>query len=88
MLTQTLRAAGCELSVAVEATGWELMLQFARYGVGITVVNDFCPAPKGMVGIPLEGAPHVTYYQIGRAGFTSQGSEAMRKLIVETLPSG
>jgi DNA-binding transcriptional LysR family regulator len=35
-------------SVAVEATGWELMLQFARVGLGIAVVNDFCTVPRGL----------------------------------------
>jgi DNA-binding transcriptional LysR family regulator len=84
MLQQLLRASGCELDVAVEATGWELMLQFARYGLGVTVVNDFCPAPRGMVGVPLEGAAPITYYLIERGGRPSQGAEAMRRLIVET----
>jgi hypothetical protein len=61
------------------------MLQFAKYGVGITVVNDFCPAPAGTVGIPLQGAPEVTYYQIGRSGFVSRGTEVLQKLITATV---
>jgi len=85
MLLQLLRAAGCEPVVAVEVTGWEPALQFARYGVGIAVVNDFCPAPRGMVAIPLAGAPAITYYAVTRAGLASQGTEAMRRLIVETV---
>lgn len=88
MLQQLLRASGCELQVAVEATGWELMLQFAGYGLGITVVNDFCPAPKGMTELALEGAPRTTYYVLERPGFTSDGTAAMRRLIVETVRSG
>ena len=87
MLQQLLRASGCELSVAVEATGWELMLQFARYGIGVAVVNDFCPAPRGMVGIPLEGAAPITYYLIERPGSPSPGAQAMRKLLFETVTS-
>lgn len=85
MLQQLMRANGSDLNVAVEATGWELTLQFARYGVGLAVVNDFCPVPKGMVGIPLEGAPEVTYYLIVREGLTSKGTEAMRDLIADTV---
>lgn len=85
MLEQLMRTSGGTLNVAVEATGWELMIQFARYGVGITVVNDFCPVPKGMVGIPLKGAPEVTYYLIVRDAFTSNGTEVMRELIAETV---
>jgi LysR family transcriptional regulator, low CO2-responsive transcriptional regulator len=87
MLQQLLRASGCELTVAVEATGWELMLQFAKYGVGVAVVNDFCPAPRGMVGIPLEGAAPITYYLIERDGRPSQGAEAMRALLFDTARS-
>lgn len=86
MLQQLMRANGNELDVAVEATGWELMLQFARYGVGIAVVNDFCPVPKSMVGIPLQGAPEVTYHLIERGGLASKGTELMRELITATVP--
>jgi DNA-binding transcriptional LysR family regulator len=85
MLQQLMRASGGDLNVAVEATGWELMLHFARYGVGLAVVNDFCPVPRGMVGIPLDGAPEVTYYLIVRGGLTGKGIEAMRDLITETV---
>ncbi len=84
MLQQLLRASGRELDVAVEATGWELMLQFARYRLGIAVVNDFCPVPAGMVGLPLKGAPAATYYLVSR-GARSEGVEAMRALIRATV---
>lgn len=87
MVQQLLRAAGCEPVVAVEATGWELALQFARYGVGLAIVNDFCPAPRGMVAIPLAGAPPITYYALARAGLASPGTEALLRLIAETVPA-
>jgi LysR family transcriptional regulator, low CO2-responsive transcriptional regulator len=85
MLTQLLRASGHAPSVAVEASGWDLMLQFARYGLGLAVVNDFCPAPTGTIGIPLRDAPDVTYHLIGRTGFTSRGTDALHALIRETI---
>jgi DNA-binding transcriptional LysR family regulator len=87
MLTQLLESASVTWTVAVEATGWELMLQFARYGVGIAVVNDFCPAPRGMRSIPLEGAPTIAYHLVSRPGLTSPGAATMRELIVETMRS-
>jgi LysR family transcriptional regulator, low CO2-responsive transcriptional regulator len=87
MLAQLLNASGCAWTVAVEATGWELMLQFAKYGVGISVVNDFCPVPKGMVGIPLEGAPSIGYYALVRSGFVSPAARSLVELIVETQSS-
>ena len=85
MLQQLLRAAGAELRVAVEATGWELMLQFARYGLGIAVVNDFCAAPKGLIELPLTGAPRTTYHLIERPGATSEATATLHRLIVETV---
>jgi DNA-binding transcriptional LysR family regulator len=87
MLTQLLESASVTWTVAVEATGWELMLQFARYGVGIAVVNDFCPAPRGMRSIPLQGAPTIAYHLVSRPGLTSPGAATMRELIVETMRS-
>lgn len=84
MLTQLLAADGHPLQVAVEATGWELMLQFARYGIAATVVNDFCPAPPGTVAIPLHGAPRTTYYLVTRAALTSRGTQTLHDLIVST----
>jgi len=84
MLAHTFQAAGTALRVAVEATGWELMLQFAKSGMGLAVVNDFCAAPRGMAAVPLVGAPPITYYQVQRVGFTSPGSAALQRLIAET----
>ena len=87
MLNQLLQAARCEWTVAVEATGWELMLQFAKYGLGAAIVNDFCAVPSGMIGVPLEGAPEVSYRLVARTGLMSDGTKALRELIVETVQS-
>ncbi len=85
MLDQLLAAAGAGWTVAVEANGWDLQLQFARYGVGIAVVNDFCPPPPGMVAVPLAGAPPIAYHLVERAGFVPPGAVAIAKNIVETV---
>jgi DNA-binding transcriptional LysR family regulator len=85
MLDQLLAAAGVEWTVAVEANGWDLQLQFARYGVGIAVVNDFCPPPPGMVAVPLAGAPPIAYHLVERAGFLPPGAAALAKMIAETV---
>jgi LysR family transcriptional regulator, low CO2-responsive transcriptional regulator len=84
MLTQLLAAAGHQLQVAVEATGWELMLQFARYGIAATVVNDFCPAPPGTIAIPLPAAPRTTYYLLSRTALTNRCTQTLHELIVST----
>jgi len=83
-LSQVLRAAGVTWTVAVEATGWELMLQFARYGLGIAVVNDFCPVPRGLVGVRLEGVPDVEYHVVTRPGTKRESTHALVRMILET----
>jgi LysR family transcriptional regulator, low CO2-responsive transcriptional regulator len=71
--------------VAVEATGWELMLELARSGLGIAVVNDFCPPGRGMVAVPLRGVAAVTYRFIERSGFSAPATETLRRLVTESV---
>lgn len=77
--------AGVSWTPAVEVTGWALMLELARDGLGVTIVNDFCPAPRGMVAIPLKGAPGVTYRWIERTGFRMAGTETLRRLVTDAV---
>ncbi len=84
MLEQMFASSDVELEVAVEATGWAPLLAFAKLGVGMTVVNDFCAAPRGMKAIPLRDAPPVEYHALHRplprsASFASL--EAMLRLL-------
>ncbi|HVY28335.1 MAG TPA: LysR family transcriptional regulator [Polyangiaceae bacterium] len=87
MLSQALSAAGAIWSVAVEATGWELMVQFARYGLGIAVVNDFCPVPRGLVGVRLEGVPDVEYHVVTRPKAPRESRDTLVRLIQESAGS-
>jgi DNA-binding transcriptional LysR family regulator len=82
MLAQALRVAHADWSVAVEANGWELMLHFAKSGMGITVVNDFCSVPRGMVGIPLDNVPAITYRLVAREPLHA-AAQAMATLVKE-----
>jgi len=52
--------------IGAEAHGWEAMLSLASLGVGITIVNDLCAPPRGMVAVPLEGAPQIAYFLLAR----------------------
>ncbi|HEU0033120.1 MAG TPA: LysR family transcriptional regulator [Kofleriaceae bacterium] len=72
---------GVAWSVAVEANGWPLMLHFARLGVGIAIVNDFCELPRGMVGLPF-ATPAITYYVVAR-GRMSEPAAALRAAILD-----
>jgi DNA-binding transcriptional LysR family regulator len=80
MLAQAL--ANVPWTVAVEATGWELVLAFARGGMGLAIVNDFCEPPRGMVGVPPDGAPPISYYAVHRGAPRSPGIQHLLELIV------
>jgi len=84
MLSQALATAGAKWSVAVEATGWDLMIQFARYGLGVAVVNDFCPVPRGLVGVRLEGVPDVEYHVVTRPGAERESRDTLVRMILES----
>jgi DNA-binding transcriptional LysR family regulator len=71
LLEQSLRAAGVEWTVAVEAEGWPLITQFVALGVGLAVVNGCVPAPPGLVARPVTGLPAVTYHVVHQPGALS-----------------
>jgi DNA-binding transcriptional LysR family regulator len=83
ILSRLLADAGAGWTVAVEATGWEPMVHFARLGIGVAVVNDFCPAPPGTVAVRIDGAPRAEYHLVERPAPRSVGVDALRALIVE-----
>jgi DNA-binding transcriptional LysR family regulator len=57
---------GVDVRIAVEATGWDLALHFASAGLGLAIVNAFCPAPKGMCAVPFPAIPPIEYRVVGR----------------------
>ena len=69
--------------VGVEAGGWELMMRFVEWGLGITVVNGCCQAPAGCRAIPLKDLPTVDYYVLSaRASRLDENAEALRAAIL------
>lgn len=65
----TLAAAlGGALEVAVEVDGWELMTHYAALGLGLTVVNAYVPAPRGLIAVPIVDLPALRIYLIKRRG--------------------
>ncbi|HRG96055.1 MAG TPA: LysR family transcriptional regulator [Polyangiaceae bacterium] len=84
-LEATLAEAGVAPQIAVEAPGWELMLQFARAGLGLAVVNAFCAAPRGTRAVPFVGMAPITYWLASRgAQAGGEGARRLHALIVET----
>ncbi|MFT3924750.1 MAG: LysR family transcriptional regulator [Myxococcales bacterium] len=61
MLSRALLSAGVPWQPAIEASGWELLMHFARLELGIAVVNSFCAPPAGCVRRALPAIPRVTY---------------------------
>lgn len=67
---------------AVEATGWDLMVRFVSYGLGITIINDFVPVPEGLVGVPVRGFPSVRYSVAVRRDTPHQGARWLLELLL------
>ena len=79
ILSRALQSANVSWEVAVEAGGWELMIEFVRMGMGLAVVNEFCALPRGVVTRPLRGLPAVIYHVFHLSGLARQGSPARLK---------
>lgn len=62
MLSRILQSEQVEWNVAVEATGWELILEFVRLGLGMAVVNACCRMPRGVVARPMPELPSLEYF--------------------------
>ncbi|MFC9974927.1 LysR family transcriptional regulator [Spirillospora sp. NPDC127200] len=64
MLERALRAAEVPWTIAVEASGWPLILHFAALGVGMAVVNGCVRPPEGLVRREITDLPPVPYYAV------------------------
>jgi len=88
-LAQALDSAEVPWRVAVEATGWELVLRFAELGVGLAIVNGCCRIPRGLVARPLAELPRVAYYVVERRGAApSEAAVALRRSLRASLADG
>ncbi len=67
-IAAALEGAGVPWEVAVEASGWALIIRLVSLGVGLAIVNDFCRLPRDLVGVPLPALPRITYSAIRRQG--------------------
>lgn len=77
MLAQALASAGVPWEVAVEASGWELMLRFVELGAGVAVVNGCCRVPKGLIARPMPDLPKRVYTLIKRPGGAADSAAAL-----------
>lgn len=76
--------AGVPWTVAVEATGWPVMLAFVERGIGLAIVNSTCILPKGLTSRPLRGLAATHYHLLHRRGRMSDPVRRLATLIRET----
>jgi DNA-binding transcriptional LysR family regulator len=81
MLSQMLQSAQVPWEVAVEASGWELMLHLVRLGMGLAVVNACCRLPAGVVSRPIPELPSLQY----RVFHRKEGVSGAAKTLKDTL---
>ncbi|WP_312318381.1 LysR family transcriptional regulator [Stenotrophomonas sp.] len=79
MLSRLLQSAGVDFSVAVEATGWEVMLHLVRLGMGLAVVNACCRLPAGVVSRPMPELPSLQYHLFHRNGGVTGAAATLRQ---------
>jgi LysR family transcriptional regulator, low CO2-responsive transcriptional regulator len=65
-ISRMLDIHGVSWKVALEATGWELTIQFVKLGLGIAIVNGCCKVPKELRAIPVKEFPPTRYYLVTR----------------------
>ena len=80
-LERSLSRAGVRWRIAVEASGWQLMLHFARLGLGCVVVNGCCDIPAGMTAVELPALARQDYHLVRRDGPLPAAAERLRTLI-------
>ena len=79
MLSLLLQSAQVQWEVAVEASGWELMLQFVKLGLGLAVVNAYCQVPKGTVARPMPELPRLEFQLFHLRSLALEGELARLK---------
>lgn len=88
LVTRALSSAGIDWQVALEATGWEVMLHHAALGVGLAIVNDICQVPPGTTARPLPELPSLRYYVLHRTQLPlSRAAEELRRLVIGAFSS-
>jgi DNA-binding transcriptional LysR family regulator len=83
MLSQMLQSAQVNWKVAVEASGWEVMLQLVRLGIGLAVVNGCCRIPSGVVTRSLSELPAQQYFVFSRAGRLSRAAVVLKQTLLD-----
>ena len=81
-LERVLEAHGVPWQRATEVDGWNLMLQFVRYGMGVTLINDYVPLEPDLVGIPAPAFSRVMFEVATRQDLAHAGGRWLRDLLM------
>ncbi|MFN7971029.1 MAG: LysR family transcriptional regulator [Acidobacteriota bacterium] len=85
-VARALASSGTPWELALEASGWEVMLRYAALGVGLAIVNDTCRLPRGTVARPIPELPALHYHVLHRARVPlSPAAAALRASIVQAF---
>ena len=80
-LEHALERAGASWQVAVETSGWELMLHFAALGLGVAVVNGCCRIPPGLVAVEIRDLPAQQYHVLRRHTPLTRDADRLHQLL-------
>jgi DNA-binding transcriptional LysR family regulator len=83
MLAHMLQSADIEWHIAMEASCWDLMLQFVRLGLGLAVVNACCHLPRGVLSRPMPELPLLQYYLLHLDKTQPQAARELRESLLE-----
>ena len=81
LLASLLAAKKVPWEVAVEASGWEVMIRFVELGAGLAIVNECCVIPRSLVAVPIADLPSIRYDLVFRSGELASETKAL----VDTL---
>jgi DNA-binding transcriptional LysR family regulator len=88
MQARLLQSAGVRWEVAVETSGWELIMRFVQMGAGLAVVNACCVPPRGLVTIPVPELPVLNFQLLRLRGHTlGEDAGALQELLLAETAS-
>jgi DNA-binding transcriptional LysR family regulator len=73
--------AGVDWRPVAEADGWDLLVHFAKLGIGATIVNGCVPVPEGLAAVPVTDLPAVRYWAVWRPRPQSEPPDVLRHFL-------
>ena len=72
------------LAVALEANGWEIIMNFVSLGLGCAIVNSCCAPPRGVTAVRLRGLAKTRYHVVrAKDGHRFSAQEQLRRRLID-----